>query len=138
MYSLSRLHLQCSRQHNDASPTLSPPSRSLLSALLCTIFIFPAPSWSVTLFDTVPSPSDKVIPAELCRIASNRRYTGKHPPEFPPSTVKFPSNSHQDHLVLKLVLVSTVRLRLASVLPRMSDVGITVLPDPIWFPKIVP
>ncbi|KAJ8593209.1 hypothetical protein M405DRAFT_811406, partial [Rhizopogon salebrosus TDB-379] len=52
-------------------------------------------SWSVTHSDTVPSPFDEVIPAKLCCIASDQRYTGKHPPEFPPSTVKFSSNSHQ-------------------------------------------
>ena len=64
-------------------------------------------SWSVALTDTVSSPSDEVIPAELlCCIANDQRYTDKHPPEFPPSMVMFSSHNHQDRHVLKLALVS--------------------------------
>ncbi|KAJ8580337.1 hypothetical protein M405DRAFT_938786 [Rhizopogon salebrosus TDB-379] len=70
----------------------------------------PALSWSVTLFDTVPSPSDEVIPAELCRTASDQRYTtGKHRPEFPSSVVKFRWYQQFDHggPVFSVVFVTT-------------------------------
>jgi hypothetical protein len=96
-----------------------PPAASAHSCTLCNL---PAPlstlmhhlrlphtSLSVALSDTVPLPSDEVIPAELCCIAGvagDQRYTGKRPPEFPPSMVKLSSDSHQDRLVLKLALVS--------------------------------
>jgi eukaryotic translation initiation factor 2C len=43
---------------------------------------------------------DEVIPAELCRIAGDQRYTRKLPPEFSPSMVKFSSKSPQDRLAL--------------------------------------
>ena len=94
-----------------------PPTASVRSCMPCNP---PAPlntlmhhlhlhrtSWSVALAaDMVSSPSDEVIPAELCCIANDQRYTGKHLPEFPPSMVKFSSNSYQDRLGLKLALVS--------------------------------
>ncbi|KAJ8597079.1 hypothetical protein M405DRAFT_11437 [Rhizopogon salebrosus TDB-379] len=66
---------------------------ALLSTLMQHLHLHRT-SWSVTLFDTVPSPSHEDIPAELCCIANDQRYTGKHPPEFLPSMVKFFSNNH--------------------------------------------
>ncbi|KAJ8592794.1 hypothetical protein M405DRAFT_859423 [Rhizopogon salebrosus TDB-379] len=80
---------------------------------------------------------DEVIPAELCRIAGDQRYTRKLPPEFSPSMVKFSSKSPQDRLALiSAGINNSITADQRSALdyqnsPFMQDAGITVLPDPI-------
>jgi eukaryotic translation initiation factor 2C len=43
---------------------------------------------------------DEVIPAEMCVIAPDQRYTRKLPPEFSSLMVKFSSKNPQDRLAL--------------------------------------
>ncbi|OJA17422.1 hypothetical protein AZE42_04820 [Rhizopogon vesiculosus] len=97
---------------------------------------------------------DEVIPAELCRIASDQRYTRKLPAEFSASMVKFSSKSPHDRLALISAGINnaiTADQRsvsngpiyrafncqlFAQALdyqnsPFMQDAGITVHPDPI-------
>ncbi|KAJ8584912.1 hypothetical protein M405DRAFT_721491, partial [Rhizopogon salebrosus TDB-379] len=73
-----------------------------------------------------------VIPAELCHIAGDQRYTRKLPPKFSPSMVKISSKSPQDRLALiSAGINNSITADQRSNPPFMQDAGITVLPDPI-------
>ncbi|KAG2158147.1 Piwi-domain-containing protein [Suillus bovinus] len=80
---------------------------------------------------------DEVIPAELCNIAPDQRYTRKLPPEFSPSMVKFSSKNPQDRLALiSAGINNSITADQRSALdyqnsPFLQDAGITVSPDPI-------
>ncbi|KAG1781228.1 hypothetical protein EV702DRAFT_921964, partial [Suillus placidus] len=78
-----------------------------------------------------------VIPAEMCNIAPDQRYTGKLPPEFSPMMVKFSSKNPQDRLALiSTGINNSITADQRSALdyqnsPFLQDTGITVSPDPI-------
>lgn len=80
---------------------------------------------------------DEVIPAEMCNIAPDQRYTRKLPPEFSPSMVKFSSKNPQDRLALiSAGINNSITADQRSALdyqnsPFLQDAGITVSPDPI-------
>lgn len=80
---------------------------------------------------------DEVIPAEMCIIAPDQRYTRKLPPEFSSSMVKFSSKNPQDRLALISAGINNrVTADQRSALdyqnsPFLQDAGITVSPDPI-------
>ncbi|KAG1819562.1 ribonuclease H-like domain-containing protein [Suillus subaureus] len=80
---------------------------------------------------------DEVIPAEMCLIAPDQRYTRKLPPEFSSTMVKFSSKNPQDRLALISAGISnSITADQRSALdyqnsPFLQDAGITVSPDPI-------
>ncbi|KAG2348507.1 Piwi-domain-containing protein [Suillus weaverae] len=80
---------------------------------------------------------DEVIPAEMCNIAPDQRFTRKLPPEFSPLMVKFSSKSPQDRLALISAGISnSITADQRSALdyqnsPFLQDAGITVSPEPI-------
>ncbi|KAG1736714.1 Piwi domain-containing protein [Suillus lakei] len=80
---------------------------------------------------------DEVIPAEMCVIAPDQRYTRKLPPEFSSLMVKFSSKNPQDRLALiSAGINNSITSDQRSALdyqnsPFLQDAGITVSPDPI-------
>ncbi|KIK45842.1 hypothetical protein CY34DRAFT_22361 [Suillus luteus UH-Slu-Lm8-n1] len=80
---------------------------------------------------------DEVIPAEMCIIAPDQRYTRKLPPEFSSLMVKFSSKNPQDRLALISAGINNrVTADQRSALdyqnsPFLQDAGITISPDPI-------
>ncbi|KAG2061216.1 Piwi-domain-containing protein [Suillus hirtellus] len=80
---------------------------------------------------------DEVIPAEMCAIAPDQRYTRKLPPEFSPMMVKFSSQKPHERLALISAGISNaITTDQRSALdyqnsPFLQDAGITVSPDPI-------
>ncbi|KAG2133863.1 ribonuclease H-like domain-containing protein [Suillus cothurnatus] len=80
---------------------------------------------------------DEVIPAEMCKIAPDQRYTRKLPPEFSSLMVKFSSKNPQDRLALiSAGINNSITADQRSALdyqnsPFLQDAGITVSPDPI-------
>ncbi|KAG2041475.1 ribonuclease H-like domain-containing protein [Suillus americanus] len=80
---------------------------------------------------------DEVIPAEMCVIAPDQRYTRKLPPEFSPTMVKFSSKNPQDRLALiSAGINNSITADQRSALdyqnsPFLQDAGITVSPEPI-------
>ncbi|KAG1749019.1 ribonuclease H-like domain-containing protein [Suillus paluster] len=80
---------------------------------------------------------DEVIPAEMCIIAPNQRYTRKLPAEFSSLMVKFASKNPGERLALiSAGINNSITTDQRSALdyqnsPFMQDAGITVLPDPI-------
>ncbi|KAG2752172.1 Piwi-domain-containing protein [Suillus brevipes Sb2] len=73
---------------------------------------------------------DEVIPAEMCVIAPDQRYTRKLPPEFSSLMVKFSSKNPQDRLALISAGINNRALDYQNS-PFLQDAGITVSPDPI-------
>lgn len=80
---------------------------------------------------------DEVIPAEMCIIAPDQRYTRRLPPEFSAPMVKFSSKNPQDRLALiSAGINNSITANQRSALdyqnsPFLQDAGITVAPDPI-------
>ncbi|KAG1858414.1 Piwi domain-containing protein [Suillus subalutaceus] len=80
---------------------------------------------------------DEVIPAEMCVIAPDQRYTRKLPPEFSPTMVKFSSKNPQERLeLISAGINNSVTADQRSALdyqnsPFLQDAGITVSPEPI-------
>ncbi|KAG0695755.1 hypothetical protein DFH29DRAFT_770330, partial [Suillus ampliporus] len=78
-----------------------------------------------------------VIPAELCKIAPDQRYTRKLPPEFSAPMVKFSSKNPEDRLALiSAGINNSIMADQRSALNYqnslfMQDAGFTVLPEPI-------